>query len=147
MVPFSCLFIYEAVRAYVSERAPGRGRLPWLAAAAACAAAAVLLRARLYTCTVLAAASAFFLAAALVAPGLLWGRRFWIAIGLSYVPFLLFNGILTGLPVVTYGEKAIVGIRLLSIPAEDFFYSFSLLGFAMLAYTRVRRSDGAPRSP
>jgi lycopene cyclase domain-containing protein len=146
VVPFSCLFIHEAVGAYCREGTYAGGRLPWLAASAACAAAAILLRGRVYTSTVLAAAAVFLLLAALIAPGLLSNRRFWLTIGLSYVPFLIFNGILTALPVVTYGEKAIIGIRLGSIPAEDFLYSFSLLGFTILAYTRMPRRDTARRT-
>jgi lycopene cyclase domain-containing protein len=145
-VPFSCLFIYEAVGAYSREDTRAGRRLPWLAAVAACAVAAVLLRGRLYTSTVLAATAAFLLLAALFAPGLLSSGRFWLAIGLSYLPFLIFNGILTAFPVVTYGEKAIVGIRLGSIPAEDFLYSFSLLGFTILAYTQMPRRDTVRRT-
>ncbi len=134
-VPFSCLFIYEAVGAYSREKTTG-GRFPWLAASAACAAGAVLLRGRLYTSTVLAATCAFLLLAAFLSR-LLSSRRFWLAIGLSYAPFLLFNGILTALPVVSYGKMAIIGVRVGSIPVEDFLYSFCLLGFTILAYSHI----------
>jgi lycopene cyclase domain-containing protein len=143
-VPFSCLFIYQAVGAYFKERTLAGGRLPWLAVSAACAAAAVLLRGRLYTSTVLSVTGAFLLVAVLLSPDLLSSRRFWLAIGLSYVPFLIFNGILTALPVVTYGEKAIIGIRVGSIPVEDFLYSFALVGFAILAFTRMPRRRAPP---
>lgn len=47
------------------------------------------------------------------------------------IPFLLVNGILTGTGieqyVFDYHPQAILGIRILSIPIEDFFYNFSLL--------------------
>ena len=144
-VPFSCLFIYEVVAAYAPDRehrgdgsTRHRGVLPWAAAAVALAVAAFALRSRLYTSTVLAAAAVFLLLAVLLRPGLLASRRFWLTVALAYIPFLIFNGLLTALPVVTYGEKAILGPRLLTIPVEDFLYSFSLLGLTVLAYELVR---------
>lgn len=51
-----------------------------------------------------------------------------------YIPFGIFNGILTGIPVVEYNPQAILGWRLGTIPAEDFIYNFSYLGFVVLAY-------------
>jgi lycopene cyclase domain-containing protein len=140
-VPFACLFINEVVRAYVPEKNLRIGRLPWAAAAAVCAGAAFLLRARLYTATVLAAAALFFAVAAALAPDVLSRRRFWISILASYFPFLLANGLLTALPVVTYGSQAILGFRIITIPIEDFLYSFSLLGFNLLAYRLFRGPD------
>ena len=51
---------------------------------------------------------------------------------ISLGPFLLVNGILTGLldsvsPPVWYNDSQNIGIRVLTIPIEDFLYSFSLL--------------------
>jgi lycopene cyclase domain-containing protein len=145
-VPFSCLFIFEVVRAYSREHTLPGGRLAWAAAAAAIAAAAILLRSRLYSSTVLAATAVFLLLAVILTPSMLASRRFWLTIALAYVPFLIFNGLLTALPVVIYGEGAILGFRLGTIPVEDFLYSFSLLGLTILAYDLVRRR-GATQSP
>ena len=51
---------------------------------------------------------------------------------ISLGPFLLVNGVLTGLldsvsPPVWYNDSQNIGIRVLTIPIEDFLYSFSLL--------------------
>lgn len=143
-VPFACLFVYEVVRAYVPEKTARTTRVPWFVLAVICASAAVAARGRLYTATVLAAVALFFAVAAAFAPGALARRSFWLSILVSYVPFLVANGLLTALPVVTYGEGHFLGFRVVTIPVEDFLYSFSLLGFNLLAY---RLFGGAGMSP
>ena len=56
---------------------------------------------------------------------------------ISLFPFLLVNGVLTGIatssPIVWYSEMEIIGFRVFTIPIEDFFYGYSLLlGVAIL---------------
>ncbi|MDG1841074.1 MAG: lycopene cyclase domain-containing protein [Crocinitomicaceae bacterium] len=50
---------------------------------------------------------------------------------ISLFPFILVNGVLTGIatssPIVWYSEMEIIGLRVLTIPIEDFFYSYSML--------------------
>lgn len=52
---------------------------------------------------------------------------------ISFIPFILVNGILTGFitdaPPVWYDINHIIGLRLGSIPIEDFLYNFILLYF------------------
>lgn len=60
-----------------------------------------------------------------------WFPRFVLTYLISILPFLIVNGILTGMftpaPVVWYNEAHIVGWRIVSIPIEDLFYNFSML--------------------
>jgi lycopene cyclase domain-containing protein len=139
-VPFSCLFIYEVVRSYVPEKQritrPGR----WLAVTTALLLLAVLFRRQNYTFTVLISVAAFLTYAVVLLPELLGSRHFWLAILASYLPFLIVNGLLTALPVVLYDPRAIWGIRITSIPLEDFLFSFSMLGFSMLSYRLFLRA-------
>jgi lycopene cyclase domain-containing protein len=134
VVPFSCLFIYEVMRSYVPERQGRAHPAWWLPPITALLALSVVYRQQNYTATVLLSVAAFLAHAALLLPGLLASRQFWLAILASYLPFLLFNGLLTALPVVVYSPRAIWGPRLYTIPLEDFLFSFSLLGFSVLAY-------------
>ena len=53
--------------------------------------------------------------------------RFYFAYLVSLVPFLICNGILTALPVVTYNNNENMNIRLYTIPVEDILYCLSLL--------------------
>jgi lycopene cyclase domain-containing protein len=71
-------------------------------------------------------------------PGLLASRHFWLAMLLTYVPFLISNGLLTAIPIVVYNDTEIWGVRVYTIPLEDFFYSFSLLGFNLLVFSVIR---------
>lgn len=55
------------------------------------------------------------------------------------VLFALFNSLLTGLPVVLYGEAHIVGWRLGSIPVEDVLFNFVLVNLVVVWADAVRR--------
>ena len=66
---------------------------------------------------------------------------------LSLLPFLIVNGLLTsGLPfidpgpVVWYNNAHTLGVRVMSIPVEDFVYSFSLLLMNVMVYEYARRT-------
>lgn len=46
---------------------------------------------------------------------------------ISLIPMFIVNGLLTGLPVVVYNDEQNLGIRLGTIPVEDFLYNALLL--------------------
>ena len=142
-VPYACLFILECVRAYFPDRVWPFPHAAVFAAAGVFLAAAVLFRGRIYTGTVLFSVAAVLAALETLAPATLRSRNFWAALGLTYVPFLAANGILTGLPVVWYDPVRILGIRAGSIPLEDFFYSFSMLTLATLVHDVAGRRRAA----
>lgn len=145
-VPYACLFILECVRAYFRDAAWRLPRPAVLSAAGLWAAAAWRFRGLTYTGTVFLAVAVVLAALEFLAPATLRSRNFWAALALTYIPFLLVNGVLTGLPIVWYDDARILAVRVGSIPLEDFFYSFSLLGLAVLVHDRagaVRRRSGA----
>ena len=143
--PYSCLFIYEVVRAYFKEAHVRVPRALWLAVAGALATAAVVFRSQVYTFSVLLSVALFLSLAALLRRDILGSRHFWLFMALSYIPFLLFNGLLTGIPLVVYSSEAIWGARLYTIPVEDTLYSFSLLGFGALVHRMIADRRGAGR--
>ena len=51
---------------------------------------------------------------------------------------LVFNGYLTGRPVVLYGEAYQIGFRVLTIPLEDFGYGLTLMLFNTMLYEKFR---------
>jgi len=137
-VPFSCIFIYECVRAYLPETIVFFPPAAAVFFAVLFGISAYIFRGRNYTCLVFSVSGIFFLLAGWFGGGMLSSSHFWIAIFISYLPFIVTNGILTGLPVVIYNSRAILGIRITSIPLEDFFYSFSMLGFYFLVFLLFR---------
>jgi lycopene cyclase domain-containing protein len=133
-VPYACLFIYACVRSYVPEKIVRFPRfITWLTSGAA-ALCAWIFRDQGYTMIVMLVFCVTSLALGLLRPDLLGSRQFWAALGLSYCAFLVVNGILTAVPVVLYGPQAIWGIRVITIPLEDFFYNFSLLALNFLLF-------------
>ena len=139
VVPYACLFIYEVVRAYFRERTVQFPRWLSFVFAAGFIVVAVIFGSNGYTAIVMSAMALFFLLCGLLFPSVLRSFHVWLYFLLSYIPFLLANGVLTALPVVSYGPQAIWGIRVYTIPLEDFFYSFSMLGFNLLVHLVFRK--------
>lgn len=52
---------------------------------------------------------------------------------------LVFNGYLTARPVVTYAPAAISGVRLFTIPIEDFLYGLTLIWSNIILYQALQR--------
>lgn len=71
-----------------------------------------------------------------------WLVPFYIAYALLLLPFLIVNGILTGLfldqPVVWYNEMEIINLRILTIPVEDVFYGMELILVNVLIYEYLK---------
>ena len=63
---------------------------------------------------------------------------------LSFVLFFVANSVLTALPIVSYGPQAILGIRVYTIPLEDFFYNFGMLGYYLFFYRLAGRRTVRP---
>lgn len=62
-----------------------------------------------------------------------WGR-FLLAYVLVGIPFLIVNGMLTYYPVVWYNNAENLGIRVFSIPVEDFLYQFILFSLNVVIF-------------
>jgi lycopene cyclase domain-containing protein len=49
------------------------------------------------------------------------------------------NGLLTGLPILIYNNEQNLGIRIGTIPIEDFFYNLILMLWMITLYERSKR--------
>ncbi len=133
-VPFSCLFIYETVSFYIRERQLNIYKYAYLIPGVFFIALAVIFRDQYYTSTVTAFSGIFLIAGEFLYPRLLRESNYWLFLLITYVPFLIVNYLLTFPPIVWYSDKAIWGPRFITIPWEDFFYSFSMISFWYLFY-------------
>ncbi|PRZ41388.1 lycopene cyclase domain-containing protein [Antricoccus suffuscus] len=68
-------------------------------------------------------------------------RVFWIAYAIIFAFQLLMNGLLTGIPVVTYDESVIWGPRLAFAPIEDLGFGFGLVLLVLTTWSRLGRVD------
>lgn len=59
-------------------------------------------------------------------------RQFWVYQFVLFVLFFISNTVLTAPPVVEYGDFAITGARVGTIPIEDFVYNFVLINAIVL---------------
>ncbi|MGK2864336.1 MAG: lycopene cyclase domain-containing protein [Chitinophagaceae bacterium] len=75
-----------------------------------------------------------------IGPG--YRGRFYLAYLVSCIPFLLVNGVLTGGftkgPVVMYNPEEYFGIRVGTVPVDDFVYSFLMLFLNITLFERLR---------
>jgi len=141
VIPFSSLFIYHSLgivaqvrdREVFADRGERFVRRISIAVATSLLIIGLIFREQIYTFTILGFNALVILLIGYLRPRLFKSLQFWLFILISYVPFLLVNGILTGLPVVVYNNLENWGIRIGTIPLEDFFYSFSMLASYLLA--------------
>lgn len=141
-VPYACLFIYDVLNHFV--------RRDLLAAVAR--PLAWLLVAGGISLVIVYWGHAYTVAASGVMVGLLllellvlrdpWLGRFFLAFSVSLVPFLIVNGILTGAitarPIVWYDNAENLGLRLGTIPLDDFIYGMDLMFMNVIWYERLR---------
>lgn len=126
-VPYSCVFIYEVFNAYVKRDILGTcGTRISILISIISLLACILFYDKTYTIVNAGICLALVLFATFPYRFRNLGR-FYLAYFVSLIPFLICNGILTSLPIVTYNNEENMAIRLFTIPLEDVFYCLSLL--------------------
>lgn len=133
-VPYSCIFIYETVVFYIKDKKIKFSKYYFIIPFLTLLLNAYLFKDQDYTLTVSIYAASFFLISVFLFDKLLLSGNFWITILISFFPFIVVNYILTSVPIVTYNSEAIWNVRISTIPAEDFIYSFSMISLWLLFY-------------
>lgn len=125
-VPYACIFIYACVKAYFPNLGKAkRTHYIWVGLA-------ILLMniipiwGGLYTLVTFSLLGCLLLYNGLGIKSPL-ATQFLLAYGISLIPFLIVNGVLTSLPVVWYNDAENLGFRLFTIPVEDTMYCLLLL--------------------
>lgn len=143
-VPYSCVFIYENVISYKPKKLlPEKLWVILLLIAAVFGVLAFSASGRAYTLSVTLGMAIFLpLSVWLLSAEQL--ENFVLAFFISILPMLAVNGVLTALPVVSYDDHQNCGVRIGTIPVEDFLYGALLLGINICLY-EVLQSIAARR--
>jgi len=146
VVPYSCIFIYENLVYFLPEKKIPFNRYFYMRLIILFFIGGIVFYYQDYTILALMSCAFFFLIAIYFTPNLLQSRNYWLYIGLSMIPFIIFNYLLTSIPIVSYNANAIWGGdglwngRFFTIPLEDFFYNFSMLSFYLLVYQVFKKN-------
>lgn len=136
-VPFAMIYVWGVVKKFIGDIGiPAIFPLIAMGAVAAGSIWALIFYwDNAYTRTVAIAALIMILVA--VGSRIAYTLRFWtfqlVLLGL----FLIFNSILTTLPIVTYNPDAIIGFKFGDIPIEDFLFNFAFVNLFLLVFYKA----------
>lgn len=139
-VPYSAIFIYETLSLYIPDKRINYSPAVSYVATLLLILTAIMFNSQYYTFTVLLFSAGFLILAELKMKPLLRSRNYWLFVTFMYLPFFVVNYLLTSIPVVLYSSNAIWGIRITTIPLEDFFYSFSMISFWLYFYLYFKKN-------
>ena len=142
IVPYSCIFIYENFVYFIKDKEIYYNKYLYYIISILFLISGLIFYYQDYTILALISCSLFFFVANKFYPSILKSRLFWFYIIISFAAFMIFNYLLTSIPIVLYNPEAIWGGtvsqiwngRFITIPFEDFFYNFSMLSFYLMFY-------------
>lgn len=142
VVPYCCVFIYECIRCYfpVLQNAQwGDAALKIIGVFAL--AMGLFFWTKLYTQSTFIFLAGFLLIFFIFRKGFgeFNGALFLISYLVIIIPFLIVNGFLTALPVVSYNDAENLGFRIYTIPVEDIFYGLLLIFMNIALFERFRK--------
>ncbi|HEX5002921.1 MAG TPA: lycopene cyclase domain-containing protein [Bacteroidia bacterium] len=137
LIPYACVFIYEALKYYLPH-APFQkaGNKIAIVLAITFLLTAVFHYNHVYTFVTFTLLSLFLFINVFVLHSAFLSR-FFFSYMVSLIPFLIVNGVLTGMPVLIYNDAENCGFRIGTIPVEDFFYSMLLLLMNITVYEHL----------
>ena len=148
VVPYACIFIYENLEYFLPGKQVFFNKLFYLVLSGFFIIIGAVYYYQDYTILAMFSCAAFFIISSIFFPQILQQRNYWLYIVISFIPFNIYNYILTSLIVVYYnphanwGGDGIWNGRFFTIPFEDFFYNFSMLSFYLLAYIYFKNKFG-----
>jgi len=145
-VPYACLFTYEALRYYIKEWKVPYKPWPYAMFGIILISAGFAFWHQGYTLLVLIQTGLLLLVMPLIARSILASRTFWAYLLVTMVLFIIFNMVLTAVPIVRYDPDHIWGGdgawngRFFTIPLEDFFYSITMLTWCLILYRKIGKA-------
>jgi lycopene cyclase domain-containing protein len=144
IVPYCCVFIYECIRCYFPNAKDKKGADIFLKTLAVILLiAGIVFYQKQYS-------SWTFIFNALFIFILYAGRKYFthfdaasflISYAICLIPFLIVNGFLTALPVITYNHNENFNTRIYTIPFEDTFYGMLLVLMNVVIYEKLKNKN------
>jgi len=142
IVPYACVFIYEVLNYYIKKDfLKGISRPFFVVLGLLLITLSIFYTPNYYTAITFSITGIACVVLVLFNPK--WIGRFLLAYLVSWLPFLLVNGALTGnftnSPVVNYNPEEIIGFRITTIPIEDSVYNLLMLLIVIAVYERLKK--------
>lgn len=131
-IPFACMYVWECFVRFQKDSKINSVLQRFLTAGLSVFAAVLLVYGGWYSRTI----AILLFASVIILDRLGWLRRkrFWSFQICLLLLFFAFNTVLTMLPIVSYGSDFITGLRIGTIPLEDFAYNFVLINMSLVVY-------------
>ncbi len=94
-----------------------------------------------YTVFSSAAVLAIFILDGILGTGLRKSQAFWVFMLIMALAELAVNGFLTSRPVFLYGRPFISGLKIFTIPIEDFIYGFAFVMLVIVLWEFFRKGS------
>lgn len=142
-VPYACLFLYDQMLVLKVKNIliPIERYLDYFMMGIAAAFLAKGLG-NVYTTTISSMVIAFLIVIQFLKPAN--KGTFYLCYAIILIPFALMNGVLTGAktpePIVWYNNAENLGVRLVTIPVEDFLYYFLIYGMCWAIFEHIKKA-------
>ena len=138
-VPFACLFTWEVLKGYFANPPlPRLARVGRLLHLLIPAGVILFVLGKEYTGLALLALGLVAVLDRLLHTNIFRQKLTYPFLAISTAFMLIFNGYLTARPVVLYGESYQLGLRIFTIPVEDFVYGYALLLLCLVVFERLK---------
>ncbi|MBL0329565.1 MAG: lycopene cyclase domain-containing protein [Bacteroidetes bacterium] len=141
ITPFSCVFIYEVLNYFIKQNVFAKSsKLISSILIIGLFAIAFLNIEKMYTAFTFIALASFLIYHQFINKSA-YLPRFYLTWLICMIPFLIVNGLLTAIPIITYNKLHILNIRIYTIPIEDMFYGMLniLLVISIYEYLKQRK--------
>lgn len=147
-IPYCCVFIHESLKHFFPVSPfENSGKKTGILLGIICILISLLNLQHMYTTVTFMLLGIFLLLCVFIFKVKFLGRFFFTYL-VSIIPFAIVNGILTAMPVLIYNDTENLGIRIGTIPFEDFFYSMLMLlmNITIFEYLLARRIKNGIRN-
>jgi lycopene cyclase domain-containing protein len=141
IVPYCCVFIYECIKVYFRNlKNKPHDRIIMKVMAWVLITLGFVYHNKMYTSWTFVLTGTFILLVLLNKTRFRHfdPTSFLISFSIILIPFLIVNGYLTSIPVISYNNTENLGIRISTIPVEDVFYGMLLVMMNVVIYEKLK---------